>query len=158
MKANFPSFSEGLSLRCSAGCVTDGHPAVFPFLFGGAFIEALIRAFLRTTRQCISLLSVGTFIEALRRAHPCLRRKHLNLPYGFVGTFPNLFLLRSWTRHSPGTELFLFAAQEATRLKHRPQTPLTSCHPPPPHIQAENSTRRNSVINSLISQNTPPQC
>ncbi len=106
----------------------------FPFLFGGAFIEAL------------------------RAAHPCLRGKHFNLPYNFVGTFPNLFLLRSWTRHSPGTELFLFAAQEATRPKHQPQTPPASCYLPPPHLQAENSTRRNSVINSLISQNTPPWC
>ena len=81
-----------------------------------------------------------------------------DFPTAFVGTFPNLFLLRSWTRHNPETELFLFAAQEATRLKHQPQAPPTSCYPPPPHLQAENSTRRNSVINSLISQNTPPQC
>jgi len=31
---------------------------------------------------------VGTFIKALRRAHPSLRGKHLNLPYSFCMDFP----------------------------------------------------------------------
>ena len=42
-EGNFPSLLERLSLRCSAGCVADGHPAVFPFLLGGAFIEVRLR-------------------------------------------------------------------------------------------------------------------
>ena len=36
---NFPSFSEGLSLRYPGG-YTLQRRALFPFLFGGAFIEA----------------------------------------------------------------------------------------------------------------------
>ena len=75
------SFWEGLSLREDCYGRFEENEGKFPFLFGGAFIEALIRAFLRTTRQCISLLSVGTFIEALRRVHPGLRGKYLSFPY-----------------------------------------------------------------------------
>ena len=79
---DFPSFSEGLSLR--------GHgvyPAQERFYDFPSFSEGL----------------------SLRAAHSGLCGQHLNLPYGFVGTFPNPTLLRSWARHSPGTELFLFA-------------------------------------------------
>ena len=60
---------------------------------------------------------VGTFIKALRRAHPGLRRKHLNLPYGLVGTFPKTSPLRSQTHHSPGTELFLFRRAGSSQTK-----------------------------------------
>lgn len=81
------SFWEGLSLREDCYGRFEENEGKFPVLFEGAFIEALIRAFLRTTRQCISLLSVGTFIEALRRAHPGLCGKHLNLPYSFCRDF-----------------------------------------------------------------------
>ena len=38
---NFPSFSEGLSLRHSVGTGTRKPQPIFPFLFGGTFIEAL---------------------------------------------------------------------------------------------------------------------
>ena len=38
---DFPSFSEGLSLRNAAGIRKD-PPTQFPFLFGGTFIEELI--------------------------------------------------------------------------------------------------------------------
>ena len=37
---NFPSFSEGLSLRPYGGIYTIHREAGFPFLFGGTFIEA----------------------------------------------------------------------------------------------------------------------
>ena len=37
--ANFPSFSEGLSLRGEAGLHSPRGRAGFPFLFGGTFIE-----------------------------------------------------------------------------------------------------------------------
>ena len=36
---NFPSFSEGLSLRATLRGVPAGNRAIFPFLFGGTFIE-----------------------------------------------------------------------------------------------------------------------
>ena len=36
----FPSFSEGLSLRANPSVVVQVEP-VFPFLFGGTFIEAI---------------------------------------------------------------------------------------------------------------------
>ena len=154
--ADFPSFSEGLSLRHSGNRVRRFYLARFPFLFGRAFIEASPLA--PTTGNPIHFPSFwvglslrrhaglhvyfvaagfpflfgGAFIKALRRAHPCLRGKHLIFPYSFVGTFPDVSPLRSWTHHSPGTELFLFAAQEATRPKPRPQASPTSCDPPPP--------------------------
>ena len=102
----------------------------FPFLFGGAFIEAL------------------------RAAHPCLRGKHFNLPYNFVGTFPKTSLLRSWTHYSPGTELFATQRSQNASSETHPPAATRLLHESP----QKNSTRRNSVINSLISQNTPSQC
>ena len=47
---NFPSFSEGLSLR-QAIQLTGGIESVpeFPFLFGGTFIEAITRRLRRGT-------------------------------------------------------------------------------------------------------------
>lgn len=76
---------------------------------------------------------VGTFIKALRRAHPGLCGKYLGFPCRFVGTFPNPTLLRSWAHHSTGTELFCYE----TRPKHQQQASPTSYYPPPPHIPAE---------------------
>ena len=60
----------------------------FPFLFGRVFIEA--RRWCGWVVVCglFSFLFVGTFIKASRRAHPGLRRKHLNLPYSFCRDFP----------------------------------------------------------------------
>ncbi len=40
-----------------------------------------------------------------------------DFPTAYVGTFPNLFLLRSWTRHSPGTELSLFRRAGSNQAK-----------------------------------------
>ena len=39
---NFPSFSEGLSLRGSTSTAGSGAGTPFPFLFGGTFIEGII--------------------------------------------------------------------------------------------------------------------
>jgi len=101
----------------------------FPVLFGGTFNEGTPwRACLRVNGYFPSF-SEGL---SLRAAHPGLRGQHLNLSF-FGGAFPNLSLLRSWTHHSPGTELFRYM----TRLKPQPQPPPASCYPPPPHIQAE---------------------
>ena len=38
--ADFPSFSEGLSLRPGRLTTTAHQGVIFPFLFGGTFIEA----------------------------------------------------------------------------------------------------------------------
>ena len=38
---DFPSFSEGLSLRVDALATEPARRAGFPFLFGGTFIEGL---------------------------------------------------------------------------------------------------------------------
>ena len=38
---NFPSFSEGLSLRAPLMDAEESSPKKFPFLFGGTFIEGL---------------------------------------------------------------------------------------------------------------------
>ena len=39
---DFPSFSEGLSLRLEEAADDGGDEGEFPFLFGGTFIEACI--------------------------------------------------------------------------------------------------------------------
>ena len=39
--SDFPSFSEGLSLRPHSARAVCGAQFTFPFLFGGTFIEAL---------------------------------------------------------------------------------------------------------------------
>ena len=62
---DFPSFSEGLSLRHRDSWVPISSPREFPFLFGGTFIEAK-----KTTegdQQVVTgfpFLFGGTFIEA----------------------------------------------------------------------------------------------
>ena len=56
-----------------------------------------------------------------------------DFPTAFVGTFPNLFLLRSWARHSPGTELFRYI----TRLKNQLRYTSTSYYLHHPYIQVE---------------------
>lgn len=146
----FPSFLEGLSLRQRSHGFSFMAGTNFPSFFGGTFIEAMSPRLccfalinfpfflegLSLRVGCLACVanfgdkfpypSVGTFIKASRRAHPCLRGKHPNLPYGFVGTFPNLFLLRSRTRHSPGTELFLFHRPGNTQTKNTDRKP----HPP----------------------------
>ena len=112
-EVEFPFLLEGLSLRVGCLACVANFGDKFPYLF------------------------VGTFIKALRRAHPCLRGKHLNLPYSFVGTFPDI------PRSVPGPttvqerSFSFFAAQEAARPKPQPHPPPTSCYPPPPRIPAE---------------------
>ena len=61
---NFPSFSEGLSLRPGISVVHHRRASRFPFLFGGTFIEA--PSFLATTAfgTPFPFLFGGTFIEA----------------------------------------------------------------------------------------------
>ena len=60
---NFPSFSEGLSLRewRRVGAASVGFP--FPFLFGGTFIEGPENKFFRGFFREFPFLFGGTFIE-----------------------------------------------------------------------------------------------
>ena len=74
LPANFPSFSEGLSLR---GLIaqSSGLAAVFPFLFGGTFIEAGIsvirQSFLGHFPSFLEGLSLRRFrTAALHSRHP----------------------------------------------------------------------------------------
>ena len=60
---DFPSFSEGLSLRDGRVGFNDDD-AVFPFLFGGTFIEGLQRMLkLQKEPMPFPFLFGGTFIE-----------------------------------------------------------------------------------------------
>ena len=51
---NFPSFSEGLSLRDKEG-KEHREFVIFPFLFGGTFIEGPVSALRLHSLVCISL-------------------------------------------------------------------------------------------------------
>ena len=83
---HFLSFSEGLSLRharfgrCNLPCLP------FPFLFGGAFIEATPQLKQSPTASRFPFLFGGTFIEAHRR-HRSTRPPPLTFPFLFEGTF-----------------------------------------------------------------------
>ena len=61
---DFPSFLEGLSLRRRAGFGYDWYPRVFPFLFGGAFIEAPLPSTEHPKSPKFPFLIGGAFIEA----------------------------------------------------------------------------------------------
>ena len=61
---NFPSFSEGLSLRLVMGAPRDPLGCTFPFLFGGTFIEACGSPIFRGQDRAFPFLFGGTFIEA----------------------------------------------------------------------------------------------
>ena len=60
---NFPSFSEGLSLRDGTARSGSYRRPVFPFLFGGTFIEGISCGELRTLGSLFPFLFGGTFIE-----------------------------------------------------------------------------------------------
>ena len=62
---DFPSFSEGLSLRALNGTKKAGTIQQFPFLFGGTFIEGLQLRQLSVNDAVFPFLFGGTFIEGL---------------------------------------------------------------------------------------------
>ena len=64
-RPDFPSFSEGLSLRVSDGDFSCGEVG-FPFLFGGTFIEGISRTTVSTKRAKFPFLFGGTFIEGFQ--------------------------------------------------------------------------------------------
>ena len=83
---NFPSFSEGLSLRPVGALNLQLVARLFPFLFGGTFIEARrdVFAFLGHSLE-FPFLFGGTFIEALGNHHRNHKRRRF--PFLFGGTF-----------------------------------------------------------------------
>ena len=81
---DFPSFSEGLSLR-DLGEVDVNSGVVFPFLFGGTFIEGQGQPRGHRRRPPFPFLFGGTFIEGnLSRKGRALK---FAFPFLFGGTF-----------------------------------------------------------------------
>ena len=64
LHGNFPSFSEGLSLRLFLLKNGGAMLFAFPFLFGGTFIEAFLSRKKRGMSREFPFLFGGTFIEA----------------------------------------------------------------------------------------------
>ena len=62
-RVDFPSFSEGLSLRASSLLSVYSQLASFPFLFGGTFIEGYSVHIYTPYPQGFPFLFGGTFIE-----------------------------------------------------------------------------------------------
>ena len=62
---NFPSFSEGLSLRDPLHDHQGHGGAPFPFLFGGTFIEGETSKMFSSRSSLFPFLFGGTFIEGL---------------------------------------------------------------------------------------------
>ena len=80
----FPSFSEGLSLRVSK--TTKGSATeIFPFLFGGTFIEGPVLSRM-VRRPQFPFLFGGTFIEGRVNSHS-LVGENRGFPFLFGGTF-----------------------------------------------------------------------
>ena len=102
---NFPSFSEGLSLRLVS---PHGRPGIyprFPFLFGGAFIEAEILIDTLLGAVAFPFLFGGAFIEArmlLSRSGMASR-----FPFLFGGAFIEALTI-TITHISAGAFPFLF--------------------------------------------------
>ena len=82
--ANFPSFSEGLSLRNAAGIRKD-PPTQFPFLFGGTFIEDVQIGLVGIGRNEFPFLFGGTFIEDIDGGD--IEFLRTAFPFLFGGTF-----------------------------------------------------------------------
>ena len=62
VQLDFPSFSEGLSLRVQVGSLAT-HSIRFPFLFGGTFIEGRLQSARQLRHKPFPFLFGGTFIE-----------------------------------------------------------------------------------------------
>ena len=79
--SDFPSFSEGLSLRRPHFAdVADQH-GKFPFLFGGTFIEASKEGKACGFVRAFPFLFGGTFIEALVCGPSGFGKTTISLPF-----------------------------------------------------------------------------
>ena len=79
---NFPSFSEGLSLRHSDSERERGeNQREFPFLFGGTFIEATFCGASSTVAYAFPFLFGGTFIEAVHCLTVTAGTSEISLPF-----------------------------------------------------------------------------
>ena len=87
----FPSFSEGLSLRRNKVAAVVVVPEAFPFLFGGAFIEACRDDRPLRIRPEFPFLFGGAFIEASFWREHCPHRA--SFPFLFGGAFIEAFLI-----------------------------------------------------------------
>ena len=84
-ETDFPSFSEGLSLRAASIDSAGVSTFVFPFLFGGTFIEGQIMGDSLPLDALFPFLFGGTFIEGV----DLFRSSVLSagFPFLFGGTF-----------------------------------------------------------------------
>ena len=83
---NFPSFSEGLSLREIFAKLKEEKYLKFPFLFGGTFIEGAGSTSAHLKHVAFPFLFGGTFIEGDEtRAYPTICP--IKFPFLFGGTF-----------------------------------------------------------------------
>ena len=80
----FPSFSEGLSLRVDVDRVTILHTK-FPFLFGGTFIEGKVPRLIAEPAREFPFLFGGTFIEG--KVPRLIAEPAREFPFLFGGTF-----------------------------------------------------------------------
>ena len=83
---NFPSFSEGLSLRVATKFRHWDSRSGFPFLFGGTFIEGRWKETLEKKAISFPFLFGGTFIEGPRKLMSCIYPT-APFPFLFGGTF-----------------------------------------------------------------------
>ena len=87
---DFPSFSEGLSLRVEKGPAAKAAEPSFPFLFGGTFIEGSVRLTLPARAQHFPSFSEGLSLR-VELWRP-VGRPLLGFPFLFGGTFIEGFL------------------------------------------------------------------
>ena len=77
---NFPSFSEGLSLREFSDSNSQ-RDLLFPFLFGGTFIEGNMPFTVQGVKGTFPFLFGGTFIEGLPNGRLRGNRGEISLPF-----------------------------------------------------------------------------
>ena len=94
---DFPSFSEGLSLREYISVGRGRENPEFPFLFGGTFIEGSGNKDILRSQRKFPFLFGGTFIEGHVVGN--FRIRHRVFPFLFGGTFiEGPFSFASWYR------------------------------------------------------------
>ena len=85
MMADFPSFSEGLSLRLEPDQFNLVFNAVFPFLFGRAFIEASTARFTLSSEAYFPSFSEGLSLRLSQ--HPITGTADKEFPFLFGRAF-----------------------------------------------------------------------